>query len=307
MPGGELHTFVFADLAGYSALTEAHGDEEAADAAADFVRAARELLRDYSAEEVKTIGDALLIRMESVGDAVEVSKRLICELGVRERALGIRVAMHTGTAVERDGDWFGSGVNIAARAADAARSGQVVLTGASRELAAPDLALRHLGRHRFKNIADPVELYSLVLDDHLPSDRVIDPVCRMSLELGSVRHQTEYRGRTFFFCSQRCVDAFEHDPRVYTSRSGGRDHLLVSERARARAAKSVGGAYRRGRLEVEELEQRMELVAQARTRADLKSATSGIPRSRRRRVWQALLWPPVVFRRLRRWARGTDD
>ena len=58
------HTFVFADLAGYTALTEAHGDEHAADAAAEFCGAVRVLLPEHNTEEVKAIGDARLLRGE---------------------------------------------------------------------------------------------------------------------------------------------------------------------------------------------------------------------------------------------------
>lgn len=294
------HTFVFADLAGYSALTEAHGDEYAADVAAEFVRAARKLLAEYEAEEVKAIGDALLIRAADVASAIDLSRKLVCELGARERSLGIRVAMHTGTAVERDGDWFGSAVNVAARVADTAKAGQVILTGATRELADPDVELRPRGRRRFKNIADPVELFALVLDEHLPTGRVVDPVCRMSLDPGTAQHVAEYRGRHYHFCSARCHSAFERNARIYTSNGTNRDHLLVSEQARAGAARSLGSAYRRGRLEAEELEDRMGLVWAAKTRADLSAVTHDLPRPRRLSSWFALLWPPFLIRRLRR-------
>ena len=60
--GEEQHTFLFADLAGFTALTEAHGDRQAADVAAEFSAAVRRLLSSHQAEEVKTIGDALMIR-----------------------------------------------------------------------------------------------------------------------------------------------------------------------------------------------------------------------------------------------------
>ena len=48
-------TFAFADLAGYTALTEAHGDEQAADTAAEFFATIRALLADHDAEEVNAV------------------------------------------------------------------------------------------------------------------------------------------------------------------------------------------------------------------------------------------------------------
>ena len=59
------HTFLFADISGFTALTEAHGDEEAADLAGQFFADVRVLLGEHGAEEVKTLGDAVMIRCDS--------------------------------------------------------------------------------------------------------------------------------------------------------------------------------------------------------------------------------------------------
>jgi adenylate cyclase len=67
-----VHTFLFADLAGFTALTEAMGDEEAADLAAGFCSAVRELFPARGAEEVKAIGDALMVRLDDAGEAVRL-------------------------------------------------------------------------------------------------------------------------------------------------------------------------------------------------------------------------------------------
>jgi class 3 adenylate cyclase len=65
-------TFLFADLSGFTALTEAHGDEQAADLVGGFCVAVRQLLAAHQAQEVKTIGDALMLRTGDVtlGDLV---------------------------------------------------------------------------------------------------------------------------------------------------------------------------------------------------------------------------------------------
>jgi hypothetical protein len=101
------HTFLFADLAGFTAMTEAHGDEEAADLAGEFCRAVRALLADHRAEEVKTIGDAMMIRAEDPSQAVELGLRIVEEVGAQHGFPAVRVGINTGPAVERDGDWFG--------------------------------------------------------------------------------------------------------------------------------------------------------------------------------------------------------
>ena len=119
------HTFVFADLAGYTALTAAHGDDEAADAAEAFFAAVRELLPDHHAEEIKAIGDALMLRAPDAAQAAGLAERIVCGYGTQHRGLGIRVGIHTGTAVRRGDDWFGAAVNIASRVADLATAGEV--------------------------------------------------------------------------------------------------------------------------------------------------------------------------------------
>lgn len=262
------------------------------------MRAARPLIAAHGAEEVKALGDALLIRSADAGQAVQLARELVCELGRRERALGVRVGVHTGTAVERDGDWFGSAVNVAARVADAAKADEVILTGATRAAAGAGLEVRPRGRRHFKNVTEAIDLYALVLDD-LPSRRDIDPVCRMTIDPDTAEHHVSYRGTDYAFCSQRCRDAFVHNPRVYTRR-GPSDHVRVSDEARALAAKTLGAAYRRGRLDAGELEERMNELWSARTRGDLRALTHDLPRrsGRRRSAWLSWVWPPVLYRRL---------
>ena len=86
-------TFLFADLAGFSALTEAHGDEDAADLVGDFCNCVRELLGGYDAEEVKTIGDAIMLRCSDQAQAVELGVRIVEEVGGRPGFPVVRVGM----------------------------------------------------------------------------------------------------------------------------------------------------------------------------------------------------------------------
>jgi adenylate cyclase len=97
----EFHTFVFADLAGSTALTEAHGDEQAADLVAEFSEAVRQPMADHRAEQVKTIGDAVMMRAQDAADAVRLALRVVNDIGARHGFPIIRAGMHTGPAVER--------------------------------------------------------------------------------------------------------------------------------------------------------------------------------------------------------------
>jgi class 3 adenylate cyclase len=201
-------TFVFADLAGYTALTEAHGDEQAADTAAEFFETVRALLADHDAEEVKVIGDAMLLRVLDAAQAAGLAERVVCDHGQRHLALGVRIGMHTGPAVRRDGDWFGSAVNLASRIADEAQAGEILCSQQTRAALGPAAPLEPRGERTFKNVAEPVALYELVRQQgerHLP----IDPVCRMAVDPELAVAMRTHDGVNFFFCSARCVETFD--------------------------------------------------------------------------------------------------
>jgi class 3 adenylate cyclase len=210
------HTFVFADLAGYTALTEAMGDESAADVAAEFCDHVRALLTEHRAEEIKVIGDAILLRVPEAASAARLAQRIVDDYGARHRALGVAVGMHTGTAVQRGADWFGSAVNVASRVADVAGAGEVLLTEATRVAAGGTVSTRPRGRHAFKHVREPVELFELVVAKRaLP----LDPVCRMVVDPELAPEHTVYRGVEYHFCSHACARAFAADPRRYSTGS----------------------------------------------------------------------------------------
>ena len=218
----EQQTFLFADLAGFVALTEAHGDAAAADAAADFAEGVRELLPEYSAEEVKTIGDSVMVRVPDADDAVRLAARIIREVGRRHGALAVRIGLHTGTAVRRDGDWFGATVNLSSRVADAAEPGEVLMSAATREtaLAALDaFELEPRGHQSFRNVTAPTELFALTLaaqgeDARLP----VDPVCRMAVDPARSSDRRSYEGVEYLFCSSECAEVFDRHPDRYPGR-----------------------------------------------------------------------------------------
>jgi adenylate cyclase len=217
------HTFLFADLAGFTALTEAMGDEDAAELAGAFCASARALLAEHQAEEIKTIGDALMIRGGQASKAVRLGLRLVEEVGGRHHFPTVRVGMHTGGAVRRDGDWFGSTVNLAARVSGLARGGEVLLTSATRAGAGdcPDLVFAQRGRHELRNIAKPVELYAATrLDLARGTSLPIDPVCRMAVDPDHAAGTATHRGIEYQFCSLTCLGRFAAEPELYVVSPG---------------------------------------------------------------------------------------
>ena len=101
--GSVVQTFLFADLLGFTALTEAHGDEQAADLVGGFCVAVRRLLDEHQAQEVKTIGDALMLRSGDAAAAIRLGLCIVQDVGAQHGFPLVRVGMHTGPAVEREG------------------------------------------------------------------------------------------------------------------------------------------------------------------------------------------------------------
>ena len=153
-----MHTFLFADLVGFTALSIEHGDEEAANTAIRFQRQVRELAARHGATVVKSLGDGAMVCADDAGDAVRLGLELTNGL---DGLPPVRVGLNTGPAVERDGDYFGSTVNLAARLSQAARGGEVLLTDATRAAARRrDTRLEERGARTFRNARDPVVVYA---------------------------------------------------------------------------------------------------------------------------------------------------
>jgi adenylate cyclase len=177
------------------------------------------LLPPRGAERVKTIGDAVMLRCADPGEALRLGLAISEEVGRRHGFPSVRVGMHTGSAVERDGDWFGAAVNLAARVSDAAAGGEVLLTAATRRAAGdlPGVVVHERGRRELRNVAEPVELFAAHREGrHSPAGLPIDPVCRMAVdpehEAGRVRHE----GVEYHFCSMDCIRAFVTAPERHT-------------------------------------------------------------------------------------------
>jgi class 3 adenylate cyclase/YHS domain-containing protein len=198
--------FLFADLAGFTALTEAHGDVDAADIAERFYHLAGVALVG-DARIVKTIGDAVMIVADDAGHAVSAALALRSAVAAEPSFPLLRCGLHAGTVVERRGDFIGGAVNLAARVAAHATAGQIlgtdVVAEAARRAGITDVA--GLGAVALKNIAEPVQLYAIA-ESRTPC---IDPVCRMSVTPTTAAAQVTVGARTIYFCSRACASAFE--------------------------------------------------------------------------------------------------
>jgi adenylate cyclase len=146
----------FADLAGYTRLTEEAGEEQAVDVVERFVAGVVATLPD-DARVVKTIGDEVMIVGSDAGGLVDWAvgyQRLAANARPRPR-----IGMHAGAALYRDGDYYGRAVNLAARVAARSAGGEVLVTRPVTEAAGAHLRFDQIGEVQLKGFSEPTELF----------------------------------------------------------------------------------------------------------------------------------------------------
>jgi adenylate cyclase len=146
----------FADLAGYTRLTEEAGEEQAVDVVERFVAGVESTLPD-DARVVKTIGDEVMIVGSDAGALVDWAvgyQRLAADERPRPR-----IGLHAGAALYRDGDYYGRAVNLAARVAARSAGGEVLVTRPVTEAAGPHLRFAQIGEVKLKGFTEPTELF----------------------------------------------------------------------------------------------------------------------------------------------------
>jgi class 3 adenylate cyclase len=217
MPSDPEASFLFADIAGFTALTEAHGDEQAVQLVEEFATAVEAELPRVDGEYVKAIGDALMLRVPDPGDAVRLGLWITRNAMSGHQAPSVRVGGNHGSAVERGGDYFGATINVAARVSALAGGGEVLVTGQMAGLA-PDLEgvlYESRGRQVLRNVAEPVEIFAVVRVDENADQLAIDPVCQMAVDPDHAVGRLLVDEKAYHFCSLTCAAAFAQHPERY--------------------------------------------------------------------------------------------
>ncbi|WP_372790298.1 adenylate/guanylate cyclase domain-containing protein [Paraconexibacter sp.] len=151
----------FADLAGYTRLTEEEGEEEAVSAVERFVENVEYTLPE-DARVIKTIGDEVMV---VGGDPAALTDWAVgFQMLMTERPLP-RIGVHYGETLYRDGDYYGREVNLAARVAARSAGGEVIVTRPVVEQSGSHLEFDLIGEVRLKGFKEPTELFLARLAD----------------------------------------------------------------------------------------------------------------------------------------------
>jgi class 3 adenylate cyclase/DNA-binding CsgD family transcriptional regulator len=165
----QIVTLLFTDLVGSSALFDRLGDEAANQARRTQFSLLREVVAESGGEEVKNLGDGLMVVFPSAVGAVR------CAIGMQQaidrhnaqaagESMGVRVGLHVGEPIQDEDDYFGTPVVVAKRLCDSATAGQILASGLVRGLVASraGFTFRTVGDVILKGMSEPVDGFEVV-------------------------------------------------------------------------------------------------------------------------------------------------
>ncbi len=237
-------SFLFTDVEGSTRLWEADPEAMAASLALHD-QVMRRVMEANGGHVFSTAGDAFAVAFGSVGAAVAAATAIQLDLLGAEwpgPPIKIRMGIHTGTAEERDGDYFGPVLNRAARIMSAGHGGQILLSSVTADASSLDgqLSLRDLGTHHLKDLADPEHLFEIRHPDLPVVDRPIKTVDVRRHNLPD--YLTSFVGRTQQL--EELAALIDENRLVALTGVGGTGKTrLAVEAARAAASSKPDGAW----------------------------------------------------------------
>jgi adenylate cyclase len=160
---GQRLTVGFADLVGFTALSQALPSRDLAAAISDFESRASEVVTGAGGRVIKLIGDQVMYVADDATVGCEIGLLLAEAFHTDEILPPVRGGLASGETIVQEGDYFGPTVNLAARATKLAEPDDVLVPESlTREVAeTTDYTFRRVGPHRLKGFTDAVTLYAL--------------------------------------------------------------------------------------------------------------------------------------------------
>ena len=210
--------FLIADLSGFTALTEAHGDMSAASIVTRYVEIVNDNLCQGT-KLVERVGDEVLIVSNEATSIVRTAIDLRDTIEKEQLFPCIHAGINAGSALEKDGHYFGKALNLASRVAAHARGGEILCTDKIVDLAndIENIKYQSLGLIQFKHITEPVAVFEITVGERVGECTLFDPVCHMHVQAETAVAQLRFDDRTYYFCSFECAKAFVGNPDRYVN------------------------------------------------------------------------------------------
>jgi class 3 adenylate cyclase len=162
----DIHTILFTDVEGSTALTERLGDAKARAVLREHERMVREALKSHGGSEVKALGDGFMTSFSSATKALECAiavQRAFAERNESaEEPIVVRVGLNAGEPIAEEDDLYGTAVNRAARITATAWGGEILVANVVRELAeGKEFLFTDRGETTLKGFDEPVRLYDV--------------------------------------------------------------------------------------------------------------------------------------------------
>ena len=162
-------TILFTDIQGFSRLTSSVGDQESLDVLRRHNQIVRTQIQDHGGFEVKYQGDGFMVAFTTARRAV------LCAIDIQRkinehnrehpvRPLALRMGLNAGDVLRDEQDFFGAAVNLAARIAEKAKGGQILMSELVKGLAGPYPGFRYVSRgtHRLKGFPGRYKLFEVI-------------------------------------------------------------------------------------------------------------------------------------------------
>ena len=160
---------MFADIAGSTRLYNQLGDNKAESLISRRLTTMRDIATNHNGRVIKTIGDEIMCQFPTAVQATFAAKEMHTDRTASDaaEALDIRIGLHFGNTIEKDGDIYGDAVNIAARMATIAKTNQIITTEDFIRLLNKDLTsnTRLFDHTRVKGIDEEMKIYQILWEE----------------------------------------------------------------------------------------------------------------------------------------------
>lgn len=230
---------LFADVSGSTKLYETVGDAAAHAAIDRCVKSFAALTEQHGGRVVKTIGDEVMAIFPEASQAgraaVDIQLAVTDMAPIGKVRLGVRIGLHHGSVVERDGDVFGDTVNLAARLTEMASRGQIITSQETVEHLDPinKLDCRRLYSIAVKGKDREVSICEMMWSDSDDATTLVAGLGASSRPAGSGQVRLLYRGRSIVIPDERRAFVLGRDATadlVIADRMASRAHCEIERR-----------------------------------------------------------------------------